>query len=528
MSVRFECPRCQNVFVGGDDDAFADCPSCGALAVPAGKVTAEVPSRALSHSDEVTAEGRTARDPSLDDRTALEAPASGPGQGVFSALLADDIEQALRDPEGAAAAPAPQVFADPTAPISRADMRALVERSLSGEGEATDEAPSATLPPSLLLTRDDDDEGSAWSSELDDDLDDDLGDGASRAPAAGLPPELSLEPVPERPRPAPVERTEVGAFRDGVWDQNFTSQEVAPSAVLLSHLEAQVEGMQLFDGDALGEEAFGALDRAFDEVALRPDPAPLPSRAEDALRAMSADAAMSGFSLPMRPEDVAASVPAPPPLRRRKEPHLHLTLSEEAKALAGIPLRRRGESTEVTSRLPRARGIEPAPTRPPMERSRAPRSEATDPVQRPARPQGSRAEALPEVPSVWSGFTLGRVAAAVVGALVVGGLLGVAIAPEPERRAPTPRARAEQRFADGNRAYQEGRYDDALGFYRGSIALDRTFAPAYRAKAAALAKEKRYEEAAVAYQAYLDVAPGAVDATAVEEVLARYEGGSQR
>lgn len=563
MSARFECPRCQTVFAAGDDEAFAECPSCGALAVPAGEATeAHTLHRALSHDPDATAEGRPHSDTSVEPPSMPPTPAQG--AGIFQGLLSEDPDPGLIDPtnedmrlpvavpppvtvgpsapvDAAADAPTlqtPSLFAEETSSVSKEQLETLITDALSDKEEPTAEA-RAKLPPSLLLTRDEggeasfdvsgDDggaesassssgEGDAFSSSGEGDAWSSSGEGAATAADPHPAPELS----------ARDEHTHVGSVaRDGVWDRNYTSQEMPPSAVLLSSLEAETQGMVLFEAGNLSEDAFGALEAAFDEVAMRPDPPPpLPSRAEEALRAMSANAAMSGIALPTRPEEVAASVPAPPPLRRRRAPQLHLTLSEEAKALAGLPLGRRSDSTEVTARIPRAR---PAAAASPPPAARAPDREATDPVQRRvSRPTGvSAGEPELEAPQVFSGFTLGRVAAAFFAFLLVGGLLGVAIAPEPERRPATPRARAEQRFAEGNRFYQDGRFDDALGSYRGAIALDRTFAPAYRAKAAALAKQKRYEEAAAAYRAYLDIAPGAVDATAVQEVLERYEGGSE-
>ena len=42
MLARFECPRCQTVFTHekGDDEAFFECPSCGALAMSIGEARA--------------------------------------------------------------------------------------------------------------------------------------------------------------------------------------------------------------------------------------------------------------------------------------------------------------------------------------------------------------------------------------------------------------------------------------------------------------------------------------------------------
>lgn len=483
MALRFECPRCQHVFVSDEakDQAFADCPACGALALFAGEATyaeenplARMASR--QSADQDTCEGRPLRDvPSSVSLPSMPPCASG--RGVFEGLLAEDPEHPLS--------------ADPT--HEDLDLPVAAPRPVTAEGAT---APNEPAPgPS---------------------------DGAATAP----------NPTAPGPSEEGATKEAMPSGEHDAFEPAFTSQEIAPSPVLLSSLEADVQGMPLLGG-ALGEEAFDELERAFDEVARRPDPEPaLPSRAEDALRQASLHAAHSGFALPTAPEEVAAAVPAPlpkqePPALRRARPRtLHLTLSEEAKALAGIPLRRK-DDTEQTARLPRARAAAPGD-----DCGLDEHAEITEPRGRAQRgvpstkpkPLGARKEEAPKVPAVFAGFTLARVAAAAAVFLVVGGLVGAAVAPEPERKPATPRARAEQRFAEGNRFYEKGRFDDALGSYRGAIALDRTFAPAYRAKAAALAKQKRHEEAAQAYRAYLDIAPDAVDAEAVREVLARYEG----
>src|SRR5690349_17158043 len=54
---RFECPRCQTMFMKdtGGEAAFVECPSCGALALPAGDHSDDALSRALSGPQNVPA-----------------------------------------------------------------------------------------------------------------------------------------------------------------------------------------------------------------------------------------------------------------------------------------------------------------------------------------------------------------------------------------------------------------------------------------------------------------------------------------
>jgi tetratricopeptide (TPR) repeat protein len=97
---------------------------------------------------------------------------------------------------------------------------------------------------------------------------------------------------------------------------------------------------------------------------------------------------------------------------------------------------------------------------------------------------------------------------------------GAATAPASTKRNDA-RARAEAQLAEGNRFYQVGRFDDALGAYKAALNNDRAFAVAHRAKGSALASNKRYDEAAEAYRDYLALEPSAIDAADIKEALTR-------
>ena len=92
-----------------------------------------------------------------------------------------------------------------------------------------------------------------------------------------------------------------------------------------------------------------------------------------------------------------------------------------------------------------------------------------------------------ERPTLMGGLPKLALAAAVVVGLIGGGAVGAATAPEGAKRNDA-RARAEFALADGNRYYDAARFDDAVGRYKNAINNDRTYAPAHRAKGAALAK----------------------------------------
>ncbi len=627
--TRFECPRCQHVFVTeGDADAFADCPKCQSMAL------------AIGEASSATVQG-VPRGPTLG--TGEGAPLAGTGgfsertsdadKGVFSQLLEStdsfaaqpDPRENLRVPatlddmppaespsdpfdESTVAAEAPSILltrmmSDESGPVRRHEAR---DESVDySDEEEVHRAPTEVLRPrrsseptavrAAPEQQRTEDLGSPFSdNELDSafDLPADDEDAWENGPPPGVPQAASAAvldedawengppegvpggaPLPRPPSTGEIPRRvsnaaldltrdepssgfgelslelheEQGdrgpgpAARRGVWDPNFHSGEMKAGAVLLSDLESGFGGVRLDEaasaGDLSGSE-LNALEQAFSQMA---GGAPA-SRAEDALRQASVQAASSLLAIPTHSQLQGTAVPVPPaegepPALTRRQRPAHLSLSEEAKALAGIPIQPAAGShnlaLELTRGAPKQAANETPPPRPrapdddggarPAEgRPSAPsreQSEVTDAV-RPARAR----QPVAAEPGTFAGFTLARVAALALVAILLGLGGGIVIAPSPAPKPTTPRTRAEQQFSQGNQFYAEGRFDDALGSYRGAIALDRTFAPAHRAKAAALAKQQRGEEAASAYRAYLETSPGAVDAQQVREVLRRYEG----
>lgn len=637
--TRFECPRCQHVFVTeGDADAFADCPRCQSMALAIGEAssgggqpTLVRPGPSLASDDGGPVAPRSVE--GFGERTG-----DGGDKGVFSQLLEssdapavqhDVTSDHLRMPATLDDMPmtsdeGDDVFNESTVasdlPASVLMTRGLSEEARSDEGfdPFSDEDQVHRAPTEVLRPRQDDDErtemkpvpsqgpGDLGAGFSNDELESafDLPDDDEAAWENGPPPSAAAKPATasvleedawENGPPPSVPTKEVSASlprppttgelprrvsnaaleltrdagdgdelsfelheeernravgpgeRRGVWDPNFHSGEMKAGAVLLSDLEAQFSGGVRLDaaaeqGNISGNE-MQALESAFSQMAGE---AP-GSRAEDALRQASFDAAHSLMEMPTHSQLQGSAVPAPPgeteppSLTRRKRP-AHLSLSEEAKALAGIPIQPEAGSQNLALELTRGAAATGTTTNEPPARPRASsnddegrsrpspearfaaeQTEVTDQV-RAARPPKPRAAEVPEEPGTFAGFTVMRIAALLFVAVLVGLGTGVAVAPTPEPKPTTPRTRAEQQFSEGNRFYSEGRFDDALGSYRGAIAMDRTFAPAHRAKAAALAKQKRGDEAASAYRAYLEMSPGAVDAAQVREVLQRYEG----
>jgi hypothetical protein len=663
MTDRFECPRCQHVFASeAADQAFAECPQCGSLALPR-EVSAEgaavagsaadagltnVDSTefgAMSLTDALGSAGDTfssgggafTSSPSgefASDTQVAPAPAppaSGLDSGIFQGLLPE--EPAAEMPPGA-------LHSDPGAdPLSTSEGPAegptladvgsvpsgegnlppsmALTRALSGEGAPLGDAPSADtqvsanpLPPSMSLTRGagdtlsggDDFEAAATRTytadpaalfasldgggeEHSDDFDPFKGielpsggdsvdlsvtpGGAFAADGAfGDGPTMEVAPIaggfaPDASEPSvPPEMSlsdEAGAFEGG----EVTAVGPAPTqmdtevgavgAVTLSELERQLPAgtpLEMFNlgagADLFGDEAFGDLERAFDDVASTPDAPvfePVTSKTaeqlvEEAIAAQLAEEA--GTPHAPRPPDA----PGPPPLRLRKQTRVpHLSLTAEAIEAAALPI----TSMEMSA-------LNPAPADPFNEVQDSPNvnflDEETDIVMR--RPKSHAGESSPRVlgtaavssegepatsqtalkpidgeKRLFSGFTLGRVVAAAVFFALLGGVAGGLLAPNEADKPRTKSDRAREIYAKGNRFYEEGRFDDALGDYRSALAIDPSFTPALRAKGAALAKQRRYKEAARAYEEYLERDPDAFDASQVREVLERYRGDDE-
>jgi hypothetical protein len=245
---------------------------------------------------------------------------------------------------------------------------------------------------------------------------------------------------------------------------------------------------------------------------------------------------------PRPPEKPGVPRPAPPPLKK-KAASTGLALSPEAREAAFIPLKVKRPPPRVVT--------EPAPPPPHDPEITAPHDVASPRRPRPASPEPTaplvtdanaedvtageaRARAPRSRPTVWRDLHKGAFAAAILVGLLVGAGAGAALAPSSPKRNDA-RARAELALADGNRYYEAARYDDALGKFKNAINNDRTFAPAHRAKGAALAKQamlaaqtqqgeqaqQLWDEAAAAYREYLALEPSAIDATDIKDALAR-------
>jgi hypothetical protein len=446
VTTRFECPRCQTVFTRdrGDDDAFVECPSCGAMAMSVGEAT-DALARQLSSTHDVGAfQDRTlegSSDDDDDDSGVVHRPEPSLvgtlGAGVFSGLLGQPSDTA------------------PPPPVGGLDL-GLDEELRDFELPSTAPGNAALSPQKKTTVKP-------------------KKQAAAAAPAPGMPP-------PPR------------------------GQEGPPP-----------------DVNALDNDALDALGAAFDSMAMRPSQQRgADGLSDDERRFLRADAPpVEARPPPRKPPPRPPGKPGerrqgPPP--RAKKPagprpvSKGIALSAEAKDAAFIPLRAPPASQPVASAPPKR-----TPTN--VDEQTVPaasveRENATELLARPKRPAPRQA------PTVMGGISKLALAAAVLLGVVGGGVAGAATAPASAKRNDA-RGRAEAQLAEGNRFYQVGRFDDALGMYKAALNNDRAYAVAHRAKGSALASNKRYDEAAEAYRDYLALEPSAIDAADIKEALAR-------
>ncbi|MDP2340562.1 MAG: tetratricopeptide repeat protein [Deltaproteobacteria bacterium] len=507
MLARFECPRCQTVFTRekGDDDAFVECPSCGALAMSVGDATG-VDSDALAR--------------------ALSSSHDAPTQLLGGALGSTE------DPSSMASSESPP---EPSAPVERNDplqaggagiFSGLMDRPIAASEPSAEAPPVADEPPPPpppAVASGKDVKISAPRDGIDLGLDDDFKDFSLPSTSPGS---AALSPQKKTPAKKPPKKPEPRAA-------SSSSDDPDPNASPV-------------DRAALSEDAFGALEAAFDSMAAKPTGN---IRGKDGLsdddrrflqgekvNESPPERATPRAAPPKRPP--ARPGQRPPPRNAAKRPvererSRGIALSDEAREAAFLPLRpsaapplRRkssgtpGRSEDEDEAPPPSSSAEHTAPQQAAPRKQpklvTPNVEPTDIVAK----KGKAPPAVREKPSIMGGLPAIALTVAVFVGLVGGAATGALTAPVAVKRNDA-RGRAELQLAEGNKFYEEGRFDDALGKYKGAVNIDRTFALAHRAKGAALAKQQRWDEAADAYKEYLGLESAAIDAGDVKEALAR-------
>jgi hypothetical protein len=472
---RFECPRCQTAFPSdrGDDDAFVECPSCGALAMASGEGTGVdegALARNLSSAHDVaslrrgletTVEGDSADDGSDAAVDRSEASRSGEGRGIFHGLLGVD------PPPVATSPPTPGAPARANAGLDLGlddDFSGDFNVPVSRPAPPTSRSSSSSPPPKRTATTD--------------------------PPAAEAPPTLGDDAL-------------------GALEAAFDTLALAPTAAR-GGSDGLTDDERRFLHNVMG--------------AAPPPPPPRPAKVEK--------------PPPRPPEKPGVPRPAPPPLKR-KSTSAGFLLSAETREAAFLALK--GLRGQAAVELPSAGAQDREVTVPTSDdapasgrTSGAASVQAGPLVDFAADPVLASTRAPRPRPTVWRDVHKGALAAAIVLGVLVGTGVGAAVAPAKTQRNDA-RARAELALADGNRYYEVARYDDALGKFKNAINNDRTYAPAHRAKGAALAKQammaaqtqqgeqaqRLWDEAAAAYREYLALEPSAIDAADIKDALAR-------
>jgi tetratricopeptide (TPR) repeat protein len=487
----------------GGEAAFVECPSCGALALPAGEQGDDALARNMSGSHDGPVNTVADQAPVLSD-------AGTDSGGAPSGPMYSDPSV----PNGAGA-----MFSDPGG-IPGTGAGIFSNLLATGDPSGPSDAAPAQEPPPEEPARAE----SGLNFNFGDDLDVDFGN------LPGTNPVLA-QMAPARPVAKAAAKAAAKNAREAPAKDAPSGARTAGGAVLalptdaldgLAEAASTDSGEEKVPWGGMSDEAFGDLEKAFDEMALRPQPKGRKGglSADDAafLKGETTDPGGHTAGPPGR----RPAPPRPPPRRSTKPTRArppHLTLSDEAKRLAFLPLKAEAaprkvfdESLDRRSDRPDSRAEPKLERRLEVAADKAVSAETTDLVREKKQAR--------VVPSAMQGLTFLRVAALVLLATVLGAAGGFFLTPQPQRPN-TPRARAELKLAEGNKFYAEGRFDDALGVYREASRTDPTYALAHRAVGAALAKLQRFDDASSEYQKYLDLEPSALDAADVKDAVSR-------
>ncbi|MEW5853945.1 MAG: tetratricopeptide repeat protein [Myxococcota bacterium] len=478
MSVqRYECPRCQSVFVPAEavsEGAFARCPSCGGVAVPASKPPG--PSRErLLHNE-------------------------GDGSSITGA--SDPPERSAPDFTAPPPAPPPATMwpQDATMPTSSGLFAALLSGSpdLELSGPALSAPPPSTPPPAAT------EEAPPES--------------APEAPGGGLFASLISGTPDLVPSAAPRAKVGGGAAELGIHDEERSGDDPDRTTTY-----------------GTGDEATHA---ATSELTLPPNSQefllpPVTGTAE-LISTYHGEPTMDG-ELPRPPPSAAPTGEAPAP---EESPYLDKETfnDDEFASLLGGSFNT-APVPEETVRAPVVDGwVVNAPGKPPPLKK-----PVEAPAPPPAKPKTDNAASLlaglapiPSVaslgpaPKLGSGITPLRVAAVLVSALLLGTLSGVGLAPPPPTPASTGPEGARVRLAEARRLLASGQDKEAVQVLHAALALDDKLAEAMRDLGVAYARQEKYEEAARAYEAYLEMSPKAPDAIEMRTSIERYKKGGPR
>lgn len=484
--VRYECPACQSVFVPADEitaGAYARCPTCGALSVPvsAGAERTPFPMPPLETVDE--------------DATGPEVPLPSMN-GPFSGRGAADEETALEIPLTGG-----QVEADesPTRAIPTPLFASLLEDSVA---TGQHPAPELEMPPSTDANQLAE-QGGLFGSLLMGDMQPPPVTGVEQAPAYQPPPTFEPPPAYEPPTSMP---SAMSALPEGF--------VMAPPPVGTGEVTTPKGGMDHGAAPAL----------------------PMPFDVANTAMVMGE---VSGGGLPGPPPPPMSNpaMSAPPGTGSGTYLDRETFSDDEFEALVGGSFSPGGGPRQTRESsgpdgwvatnppqpppLRRGRGDLPPLPAPPLPRAN---------MEPPANPSALLAT-LPPIPTVASlgprprlmnGVTPLRVGLLLSAALVLGLAAGVAVAPPPAVPPTSGPEGALFKLAQARRLMSQNQNTEAVAMLQAALVMDGSLADAQRDMGVAYARQEKWEEAARAYEAYLQMSPRAPDGPEVDAAIQKY------
>lgn len=195
----------------------------------------------------------------------------------------------------------------------------------------------------------------------------------------------------------------------------------------------------------------------------------------------------------------------PPPLRSLPVPSAPPPLTRPS--LVAVPA--------VAPPLPLAIAAPPPPPRPKVDKDPAKLLQGLAPI--------PPVSSLGAMPRLGDGVSAIKVLGLAVLALALGAGAGLALAPEPPKAPTSGPAAATARLAEARRLLSLGQDTAAMGVLETAITLDPRLGDAQRDLGVVYARQERFEDAARAYQAYLDLVPNAPDRGTVEATVKKFQ-----
>lgn len=506
--VRYQCPACQTLFVPPQEvspGAYARCPSCGAVSVQARDAEESDPSAETSM--EVPLRPRPVEEP------------SGPAP-LFAALLAGEpsVPQELELPLPVPVSPSihDELTIPPNHPLARA-LSADLSPPPPSDPDATGELPVPAPAEGAGG-------GGLFASLLADNAPDLSSDSLS-LPALAANGALSASAAPHAEAPAQAAPREAGLPR-GV-PPDLGPGIKPPPSLANTPFEVASTGM------VLGPLTTGEVPLVGRD-AIEPDrPPPTPF-----------EVASTGMVLgPVTTGEVPLQKMAPPPVTGSGVYLDKETFSDaEFEALVGGSFAGQGgPSVTKESSGPEGWVVSQPPSPPPLKKARSDYALPAPPVPtaslEPKADPGKLLAGLSPIPTVASlgpvpalmdGAGAVRVALVLVGALLLGSAAGMGLAPPPEKAAVDGTAGARVKVAEAHRLMDQGKDAEALQALETALSRDANLPEVFFAMGVAYARLEKHEEAARAYQTYLELRPRDPRSVEIEASIKKFRAGASK